>query len=271
LALERFLELAPEPEVEPDVEPELGPEPEPETMALPGLPQLSRLPTSWHFFLSHMQTEATDLVHTLFHMMDKCGCRAWLDMQADKINLDAMRAGVRASDCLLLVLTKGVLFRPYCIAEVYEAIKAGKRIVLVSEDDPRGHLAAVRWDFERWRKHWDVSGVVEVEDEIAATRLELADASAAADWDRGAQLMVELKALSKQQVTKTSDYDWCRTELEADVFEKTPAGAQRAMDAVRDMVLANQHEVIPFRRRKFENEATLAEIFRRCQVRIRPV
>ena len=84
LALERFLELEPEPEVEPDVE--LGPEPEPETVALPGLPQLSRLPTSWHFFLSHMQTEATDLVHTLFHMMDKCGCRAWLDMQADKIN-----------------------------------------------------------------------------------------------------------------------------------------------------------------------------------------
>ena len=84
VALERFLELEPEPEVEPDVE--LGPEPEPETTALPGRPQLSRLPTSWHFFLSHMQTEATDLVHTLFHMMDKCGCRAWLDMQADKIN-----------------------------------------------------------------------------------------------------------------------------------------------------------------------------------------
>ena len=67
---------------------------------------------------------------------------------------------MRGSDCLLLVLTKGVLFRPFCIAEVYEAIKARKRIVLVSEEDPR---SPVRWDFAEWQTHWDTSGVVEVE------------------------------------------------------------------------------------------------------------
>jgi hypothetical protein len=50
------------------------------------------------------------------------------------------------------------------------------------------------------------------------------------------------------------------------MFEKTPAGAQRAMDAVRDMVVGKQHEVIPFRRRKFESDAMLAEIFERCQL-----
>jgi hypothetical protein len=59
-----------------------------------------------------MQTEATDLVHTFFHMIKDHGCRAWLDMQADRIDLPGMRAGVRRSDFLLLVLTKGVLFRP---------------------------------------------------------------------------------------------------------------------------------------------------------------
>ena len=176
-----------------------------------------------------------------------------------------MRAGVRASDCLLLVLTKGVLFRPYCIAEVYEAIKAGKRIVLVSEEDPR---SPVRWDFAEWQAHWDTSGVVGVEVEVAEKQRELSDASAAADWSRVVQLGFELEALTKQQATKTSDYEWCRKELEADAFERTPAGAQRAMDAVRDMVVGKQHEVIPFRRRKFENNAMLAEIFKRCQVRL---
>jgi hypothetical protein len=206
-----------------------------------------------------MQTEATDLVHTLFHMMKKSGCRAWLDMQADTINLDGMRAGVRGSDCLLLVLTKGVLFRPYCIAEIYEAIKAGKRIVLVSEEDPR---SSVRWNFERWREHWDISGMADVEDEIAATQLEhahataaaasSAGASAAANWSKVGQLGHQLEALTKQQATDTSDYEWCRQQLEADVFEKTPAGAQRAMDAVRDMVLSIRNVIIPFRRRKFE-------------------
>jgi hypothetical protein len=58
-------------------------------------------------------------------------------------------AGGRARlDCLLLVLTKGVLFRPFCIAEVYAATKAGKRIVLISEEGPR---SPVRWDFDEWQ------------------------------------------------------------------------------------------------------------------------
>jgi hypothetical protein len=174
-----------------------------------------------------------------------------------------MRAGVNASDCLLLVLTKGVLFRPYCIAEVYEAIKAEKRIVLISEEDPR---SPVRWNFAEWQKHWDISGVAEIQAEIQAKELELQNAGR--NRALCVKLNLELEALDKQIETKTSDYDWCRTELEADAFEKTPAGAQRAMDAVRDMVIAMQDEVIPFRRRKFESEAMLAEIFQRCQVRV---
>jgi hypothetical protein len=63
-----------------------GPEPAPETAALPGLQQLSLLAATWHFFLSHMQTEARDLVKDLFSMMEESGCRAWLDMQAEQIN-----------------------------------------------------------------------------------------------------------------------------------------------------------------------------------------
>jgi serine/threonine protein kinase len=180
--VERLLDSEPEPEpeisklaAEPEVELKVGLERKPETTALPGLPlpQLSIVATTWHFFLSHMQTEARDLVKDLFSMMRENGCRAWLDMQAEKINLPGMRAGVRGSDCLLLVLTKGVLFRPFCVAEVYEAIKAEKRIVLVSEEDPR---SPVRWDFVEWQTHWDTSGVVEVEAEVAEKQRELYNA-----------------------------------------------------------------------------------------------
>jgi hypothetical protein len=56
-------------------------------------------------------------------------------MEADDLTLPGMRAGVCASDALLLVLTRGVLFRPYCVAEIFEAIVAEKPIVLVSEVD----------------------------------------------------------------------------------------------------------------------------------------
>jgi hypothetical protein len=106
LQLKHLLELEPEPEpeistllgAEPDVELELQvrPEPEPETTTLPRLPlpQLSLLAATWHFFLSHMQTEARDLVKDLFSMMKENGCRAWLDMQAEKINRPRPRGAV---------------------------------------------------------------------------------------------------------------------------------------------------------------------------------
>jgi serine/threonine protein kinase len=84
-------------EVEP--EPEIGSELEPETSSRFWLlQQQSLLAATWHFFLSHMQSEARDLVKDLFSMMDKSGCRAWLDMQAEKINrLGLTRAANRRS------------------------------------------------------------------------------------------------------------------------------------------------------------------------------
>jgi serine/threonine protein kinase len=172
----------------------------------------------WHFFLSHMQTEATDLVRTLCLLMERNGCRAWLDMQADDITLSGMRAGVRSSDVLLLVLTKGVLFRFYCIAEIFEAITAQKRIVLVSEEDPR---LPDRWDFPAWER----------------------------DWGAG----------------DGSDYAWCRQQLTDQLGMAAPE-AQRAMDAVGELVRRRREEVIPYRRRQFETEAMLAELFRRCDL-----
>jgi hypothetical protein len=134
---------------------------------------------------------------------------------------------------------------------------------VVSEEDPR---SAVRWDFEKWQQHWDISDVVEVESGIATKESELARATADADYEKVAQIAFELSALKKQLTTKTSDYDWCRKVLEGDEFEGSPEGAQRAMDAVREIIVSKKDQIIPFRRRKFENDAMLVEIFRRCKL-----
>jgi hypothetical protein len=63
-------------------------------------------------------------------------------------------------DYLLLALTQGVLFRPFCIAEIYHAIQAGKAIVLVTEEDGR---AGFDWDLDKFeaeiaRATTDVAG-----------------------------------------------------------------------------------------------------------------
>jgi hypothetical protein len=44
------------------------------------------------------------------------------------------------------------------------------------------------------------------------------------------------------------------------------AEAQQAMDAVRELIARQRGEIIPFRRRQFETDAMLTEIFRRCDL-----
>eukprot|EP00052_Salpingoeca_macrocollata_P030311 m.317866 g.317866 ORF g.317866 m.317866 type:complete len:112 (+) comp23081_c0_seq11:1612-1947(+) len=70
-----------------------------------------------HFFLSHFQKEAADTVKALFYDFRYHHCSAWIDMRAQVITAEAMRAGVRDSDYFVLVLTANVLNRPFCLLE----------------------------------------------------------------------------------------------------------------------------------------------------------
>ena len=230
------------------------------------------LSATWHFFLSHMQIEANDLVRTLFLMSEKNGCRIWLDMEADDLTLPGMRAGVRNSESLLLVLTKSVLFRPFCIAEIYEAILADKNIVLVSEEDPRSDVC---WDFAAWQQQWDGREATEIEDEMAAKQTKLDLATAGGDWREVRVLARQLEDLEKQVHTQKSDYSWCLNQLASGDFGFGGLdGAKAVMDEVGAMIRKGRTSVIPFRRRNFEMRATLAEIFSRCSlhtdVQLRP-
>ena len=101
---------------------------------LPAVPRALQVRRTLHFFLSHFQKETNDMVAKLFLLFQAHGCWAWLDMAADDLTLEGMRQGVDDSDMFLLALSRGVLFRPFCIAEIYHAIQAGKAIVLVSEE-----------------------------------------------------------------------------------------------------------------------------------------
>ena len=71
-------------------------------------------------------------------------------MEEQTITLQGMRDGVRDSECFLLVLTAGVLFRPYCIEEIHMALVLHKPVIIVAEQDPR--LAA--FVYHEWCSKW---------------------------------------------------------------------------------------------------------------------
>ncbi len=91
----------------------------------------------YHFFLSHMQAEASGIVKDLYLNLQFNRCTAWLDVRAKDLTAAGMKKGVEQSKYFLLVLTKNVLFRPYCINELFWAIKAEKQVVCVIEEDSR--------------------------------------------------------------------------------------------------------------------------------------
>ena len=78
------------------------------TRALMGDPTVTGTfqPMRFHFFISHMQVEASGDVGTLFHLFGSRGMHCWRDMNlADDITETAMKQGVADSAVFLLFLT----------------------------------------------------------------------------------------------------------------------------------------------------------------------
>ena len=103
----------------------------------PGAPRPTPQVRRYHAFISHYQLEASGTVGTLFHSYRQLGVSNWVDMHMKDLTTDSMLKGVQDSDIFLLVLTKGVLQRPFCQLELREAIKLKKRVQLLLEVDPR--------------------------------------------------------------------------------------------------------------------------------------
>lgn len=176
-----------------------------------------------------------------------------------------MRRGVDDSDVFLLALSRGVLFRPFCIAEIYHAIAAGKRIMLVAEEDSR---AGFNWDMDKFEaellRHDVASGSPSSSDgfkeEIAAKQGELIAATTNLDMKAARRTLQEIQALARQTVQ--SDYSWCLAEL-AKLECMGLQQAQVMYAAVVEMIRREAPNIINFRRRAFEVDAMLAEILNR--------
>ena len=94
----------------------------------------------------HLNT-SSDLTKTIPYQVDalqqelaSLGFRVWYDNKMDRLTKEAMAEGVRDSGFVILFLSSGVLQRPYVQFELEEALNAGKKVLLVHEQDPRRHL-----------------------------------------------------------------------------------------------------------------------------------
>jgi hypothetical protein len=106
----------------------------------------ANLPTcEWHMkpgqefscFLSHYKAEAGAEARYLKDSLDKMlSCPAYLDSSTLADLRELFRSGVRQSEVLVLLLSQGVLTRPWCLLEIREAVRLQKPIVLLELKGP---------------------------------------------------------------------------------------------------------------------------------------
>ena len=90
----------------------------------------------WSFFFSHTQLNGGDQCMGLSaDLLLRFSLKTWYDQRAAEITAGAMQEGVRLSAVFLLLLTDGVLKRPYCRQEINEALVNGRPILLLLETD----------------------------------------------------------------------------------------------------------------------------------------
>ena len=116
----------------------------------------------YHIFISHVQTEASGDVGTLFFLLEKMGVYGWRDMNQPDLTEAGMRQGVFDSDVFVLFLTNSVLSRTFCLKEITWALEFGKPIIIVREEEARfWPFDLKRWQQSRCRRvhggqEWDV-------------------------------------------------------------------------------------------------------------------
>ena len=83
-------------------------------------------------FISHYKVEAGDCARILKDRLTPLlGCEPFLDSD-NVMHLGQLVEQVRLADTLVLLQTKDVLTRPWCLVELYAAVRAGVPIVAVS-------------------------------------------------------------------------------------------------------------------------------------------
>ncbi|GBG30622.1 Hypothetical Protein FCC1311_068422 [Hondaea fermentalgiana] len=98
------------------------------------MPLNSRLQN--HVFLSHEQYEAGDACDLMAEKLKNRGLKVWVGQRTKgNLSTNEMKAGILASKCYLLFLTKTVFSSKAVCMELATALEADKSILLVHESD----------------------------------------------------------------------------------------------------------------------------------------
>ena len=107
-------------------------------------------PLTKHVFISYNSETGRDVARLLQMGLTQCGFHVWFDQTLNgQITEDAMMKGVAESRMFLMLLTKGVLKKPFCQKEIRQALSLKKRILFVHEDDRR------QMGFSEFDDKWD--------------------------------------------------------------------------------------------------------------------
>ena len=86
-------------------------------------------------FFSPISKEASDICAVIDLQMKIRGYSCWYDQESMHITQLGMLEGIRTSAVFMLILTKGVFERAWCVFEVRAAMRLGKPIQLLHEAD----------------------------------------------------------------------------------------------------------------------------------------
>ena len=124
------------------------------------MPKIKDLPPGikYHFFLSHAQDKGQGQIKSLqLGLQTEFEVKCWIDVEQEP-NESEMKKGVHESMCFLILLTKGIMARPWCQKEMGWALDMGKKFVVVWVSDVREahggmsfqeHMEQCKTDFPR--------------------------------------------------------------------------------------------------------------------------
>ena len=123
-----------------------------------------------HAFISHYQGNGGPRAMTIKYAVEAAvpGGRVWLDQDEHDKTEAGMVAGVTGSRVFVLLLTRGVLSRPWVRMEVRKALELRKPIVLVKESDERhGGVRDGPTERDQYARGAESSGDAPIEEEAA--------------------------------------------------------------------------------------------------------
>jgi len=217
----------------------------------------ANLPTcEWHLtagqefscFLSHYKVEAGAEARYLKDSLDTMlSCPAYLDSSTLADLRELFRGGVRQSEVLVLLLSKGLLTRPWCLLEIREAMRLQKPIVLLalagpgqsfSFDDAFALVSDLEsnlpplnpWGLDELRTHLDNEPLSELQDTVRKA-LEMGRAAGVTRLNINGtanQLEAELLGLVERLAAATGrTVEWKGGNL---LVDKRPSAQKRTSD-----------------------------------------